>query len=391
MKIIYLVHARIPTEKAHGVQIMKMCEALADQIKIKKNGFTPDSKVELVVANRYNPDFKGIDSFDFYSIKENFTIRRLLVINFLCYRIPFAFIFELVLFSLIAFFYLLFQNGRIVVYTRGETLPFLKFLPKRFSIFWETHIMPKNFNRYRKILLKTKGAVVVTKHYYEELIKNNVFLPDKVLLAPDAVNMEQFSIKDSKTDIRKRFGLDNDKKIVLYTGKLSEWKGVYVLLKASKYLPSNIVVIFIGGMEESIRDFRATSNKLNTKNALILGYKPPKEIPYWLKAADILVLPNSGKGRISNFYTSPLKLFEYMASKRPIIASDLPCLRDILNKNNAVLVEPDNPKALAKSIEITLKKPDFCAKISGRAFKDVKKYSWQNRAGEVIRFIKRNL
>ena len=216
-------------------------------------------------------------------------------------------------------------------------------------------------------------------------------MPDKVLLAPDAVNMEQFSIKDSKTDIRKRFGLDNDKKIVLYTGKLSEWKGVYVLLKASKYLPSNIVVIFIGGMEESIRDFRATSNKLNTKNALILGYKPPKEIPYWLKAADILVLPNSGKGRISNFYTSPLKLFEYMASKRPIIASDLPCLRDILNKNNAVLVEPDNPKALAKSIEITLKKPDFCAKISGRAFKDVKKYSWQNRAGEVIRFIKRNL
>jgi glycosyltransferase involved in cell wall biosynthesis len=77
-----------------------------------------------------------------------------------------------------------------------------------------------------------------------------------------------------------------------------------------------------------------------------------------------------------------------MVSQRPIIASDLPSLREILNENNAILVESDNPKALAQGIEVALKKADFSAKIAEKAYQDVQKYTWQKRAKNILSFIK---
>ena len=123
-------------------------------------------------------------------------------------------------------------------------------------------------------------------------------------------------------------------------------------------------------------------------NILILGQKQYSEIPYYLKSADVLVLPNSGKSNISKEWTSPIKMFEYMASKKPIIASDLPSLREILNENNAVLVRSDDFKALVNGIKMALNNINFSAKISTQAFKDVKQYTWEKRANNIIRFIK---
>ena len=111
----------------------------------------------------------------------------------------------------------------------------------------------------------------------------------------------------------------------------------------------------------------------------VVGHKPYSEIPYWLKAADVLILPNSGKEEISKHWTSPLKLFEYMASKRPIIASDLPSLSDVLNESNALLIEPDNPERIAEAIKNVLKDSNFSVKISNQAFQDVQHYSWRKR------------
>ncbi|MCG2808867.1 MAG: glycosyltransferase, partial [Candidatus Portnoybacteria bacterium] len=123
-------------------------------------------------------------------------------------------------------------------------------------------------------------------------------------------------------------------------------------------------------------------------NILILGHRPYSEIPYYLKAADVLVLPNSGKEEISKSWTSPMKMFEYMASQRPIVASDLISLREILNENNAVLVEPDNSRALAEGIMSALKKDDFSAKILIEAWQNVQKYTWTERVKNILLFIK---
>ena len=80
-----------------------------------------------------------------------------------------------------------------------------------------------------------------------------------------------------------------------------------------------------------------------------------------------------------------------MASKRPIVASDLPSIREILNEGNAILVQPDNPQGLAEGIRKVLENKNLAEKISARAFRDVQNYTWQKRAENILEFISQNL
>src|SRR3989344_3082477 len=122
------------------------------------------------------------------------------------------------------------------------------------------------------------------------------------------------------------------------------------------------------------------------KNVLILGHKPHQEIPSYLKAADVLALPNSAKDKIY-LNTSPVKLFEYMASGCPIVASNLPSIAEVLNYQNSVLVNPDDAGDLARGIEKILNEPNLGQQLSKRALEDVKNYTWEHRAKKILLFI----
>ena len=98
------------------------------------------------------------------------------------------------------------------------------------------------------------------------------------------------------------------------------------------------------------------------------------------------MLPNSGKEKISSHYTSPLKLFEYMASGVPILASDLPSIREILNNDNAIFFNPDNSTDLTRKIERCINDNDFLDEISRESLQDVRQYSWILRARKIIDF-----
>ncbi len=88
-------------------------------------------------------------------------------------------------------------------------------------------------------------------------------------------------------------------------------------------------------------------------------------------------------------FTSPMKLFEYMAAKIPIVASDFPSMREILeNGKTAVLVESSNPKALAEGIEKILTDREFARRISEQAYEKVKNFSWEKRAEKIAVFLK---
>ena len=88
------------------------------------------------------------------------------------------------------------------------------------------------------------------------------------------------------------------------------------------------------------------------------------------------------------FYASPLKLFEYMASGRPIIASDLPALREILNDKNALFFEPGNADDLARAIKMLKQSQALGYHLSQQALSDVKEYTWDKRALKILDFIR---
>ncbi|MFH1575568.1 MAG: glycosyltransferase family 4 protein [Candidatus Nealsonbacteria bacterium] len=372
MKIIYIANARIPTEKAHGIQIMKMCEA-----------FALNNDVELILPMRFNPIKDG--PFFYYGVEKKFRIKKMPcfdLIRFHRYLGNFGLWLETVTFFFFLFFYLVFKKADIF-YTRDRLLLPLAIIKKNFV--FEAHTFPRNYFLYAVFLKKLKGIVTITQKLKESFMERG-FKQDNIFTAPDGVDLVKFDIKETKDECRKLLCLPNDKKIVLYTGHFYKWKGVEILIEASKLLPEDAKVYLVGGVAEDREKYEKLIQGIKQKIQMI-GHRPHQEMPYWLKAADALVLPNSGKEDISKYWTSPMKLFEYMASGRPIVASGLPSIKEILNADNAVLVRPDDSEDLARGIIEVLQNQSLSDKISEKALIDARQYSWAKRAQKIINFI----
>ena len=169
---------------------------------------------------------------------------------------------------------------------------------------------------------------------------------------------------------------------VVYAGHLYAWKGVDVLLDALGQL-GGVRGVIVGGYEKEpdLAGLRERAARLGiSERVTFTGLVPPPAVAAYLRAARVLVLPNPASA-ISTRFTSPLKLFEYMAAGRPIVASDLPSIREVLrHEENALLVEPGNPTALAAGVRRLLEDPALADRLAQAAMTDVQDYSWDRRA-----------
>ena len=367
MKFLYIANVRLPTERAHGLQIMKMC-----------GEFAKLADVELVLPRRLNP-IKD-DPFVYYGVNKNFKITRLPVLDLVKFG-RFGFWLESLIFSKIAALYLLFKKADII-YGRDEMpLYFLSFFKK--NIFWEAHQGQINFAA-RRLLKKAEGVIVISsglKDFYTGYGVES----EKIAVLPDATDPAFFDNSLSKESCRGKLGLPLEKRIVLYAGHLYGWKGVYVLLDSSRGFESDFLFVFIGGTANDIVNFNAQKGEL--KNVQVGGHVYPAQIPFWLKAADVLVLPNSAKEEISHSFTSPLKLFEYMASGTPIIASDLPSIREIVSENDVLFFKPDDAHDLADKIKYTFQNENEMRNRAMSAKQKVQSHTWSKRAENIFSFV----
>jgi glycosyltransferase involved in cell wall biosynthesis len=170
-----------------------------------------------------------------------------------------------------------------------------------------------------------------------------------------------------------------------YAGHLYPWKGVDLVVESVAALQDTRGLI-VGGHEKEpdLARVKAFAAELNCASRIALtGLIPPAEVAARLREADVLTLPNP-RSAISSEFTSPLKLFEYMASGRPIVASDLPSLREILrHEENALLVEPGNPQALVAAIQRIKDDPALGRRLAAQALADVAQFTWARRAARL--------
>jgi len=175
---------------------------------------------------------------------------------------------------------------------------------------------------------------------------------------------------------------DQQQGAVVYAGHLYAWKGVDVLLDALGQL-GGVRGVIVGGYEKEpdLARLRERAARLGISDRVTFtGLVPPSAVAAYLRAARVLVLPNPASA-ISTRFTSPLKLFEYMAAGRPIVASDLPSIREVLrHEENALLVEPGNPTALAAGVRRLLEDRALADRLARAAMTDVQDYSWDRRA-----------
>lgn len=382
MRLLYLVSQRLPTEKAYGRQIAKMCSKFAD---------FPNVDLELIYPTRHNLIKESF--FEYYGIKDNF---RISIITALDFYVP-SFL-EVLAFSIkniisaIVLTKTALSRDLDIIYSRDELpLYILSFFRK--NLVFEAHNLqrPRTF-MYNRFMKRGIKIIAITKSLKDDFVKTG-FSPEKILVASDGVDAEVLEKEEkSPADMKSArviLELPVDKKIVVYTGSLFRWKGVFTLADSAKLLP-DIMFIIVGGDERGDEaELGGHLAENHIENVKITGHiKSEETIRNHLASADVLVLPNTAKDIISAKYTSPLKLFSYMAARRPIVASNLASLREILNDSNSILVKPDDALALAEGIKMALTDSVLSLRIAQVAFEDVKKYSWQERVKKIINFIK---
>lgn len=372
MKLYYIVNARIPTEKAHGFQIGKMCSEFA------KAG----SEVELWVPRRANDI--GRDVFEFYGLERNFRIKKIFCLDFL--RLP---LFKKAAFYLQSFSFflsLIFKkfDKDALIYTRNPELVWLFGLKGR-KVIYDAHNWPQSKEKLFNFFLKRASAVICNSRGTEAEFEKNHF---RTLVAPNGVDLEAFLIKEGEEELRKNFGLPLDRKIAMYVGHLYGWKGVDTIIEAAALSKDEkLLFVLVGGTEDDLKKYRKIIEERSLRNISLLGRKDKGLIPKFLKCADILLLPNSGKSKESKAYTSPIKMFEYLAAGKPIIASDLPSLREILDERNCFFVKPDSPDQLLERINFIVNNDRAADAAAKEALESAKEYSWEKRAGKILDFM----
>ncbi len=366
MRICYIAFNRLPTEKAHGLQIVKTCEALADL----------GAQVDLVYPLRKNPITD--DVYAYYGAKRNFSITPIPILDFVSLGFV-GYFFSLVMFSERAHFRKEFWNAD-AIYSR-DAFVLVQFVLLGRPLVFEVHQEPSIL---RTFVAKRAKNVVVISHALKQEYRRAGVPESRIIVAPDAVDLEIFHVRESKEEAKVRCGLPINVPVVLYAGHLYERKGAYKLAEALSRM-SSVLGVFVGGVSVDVERFKAQWG--NASSIRILGHKPPADIPHFLRAADVLVIPNSSKDTDSSLYTSPMKLFEYMASGTPIVASRVPSILEVVGEDGVVFAEPDDSVSLEKAILNVLSEREVSPRAL-RAREIVNSFTWRRRAERILRSIR---
>ncbi len=383
-KLIYITNTRIPSEKANAYQSMQMCFSFAKKI----------ADVEMWVPKARNTaELEQIkDYYKFYDIENNFLIKKFYQFDSKLLKYCNEFLWantKSVIFAINVIINLLkIKNQKIVIYTRDwYFLKIYNFCKKiglfNFSIYYEAH---KFSNNLVDSLKNVNGLIVVTKHlkdiYQGKKVQN-------ILVEHDGVDLKTFKLT-TEIKAKKLLSLDEKTKYLVYIGRfqtLGKEKGIPEIIKSLQYIDDKVKVLFVGGPLINISSYYSIAKNygIDHDRLIFIDRQPVSELYKYTSASAALLMPFPNTKHYS-YFMSPMKMFEYMSSVRPIIASNLPSICEILtNEKNSILCEPSNSEDLAEKINFVLN--NDCSKLAQQAYVDVQNFTWDNRAKRILEFI----
>ncbi len=232
-----------------------------------------------------------------------------------------------------------------------------------------------------------KGLITISTTLKEEFIKMGI-AEEKILVLEDAVELDKYnSIKKSKIELKKLLNLPTNKKIIMYTGSIIEGRGIDTILDSANFLEDkNLIFYIIGGSAKDIKKWEYYKKRKKKEiEVKFLEFIENRKIPLYHKAADILLAPYSIKCSTVD-WMSPIKLFEYMASKVPIIASDVKRIKEICKNHECLFFNHDNPHDLAKKIKEIISNEDLRRILIENSYNSVKNYTYKKRCQKIIDF-----
>ena len=207
-------------------------------------------------------------------------------------------------------------------------------------------------------------------------------LAQRCIVAHDAVDMERFHHLPRVPTARAAIGVP-EQFTAGYAGSFYSGKGIELIVRLAPLMP-HVRFLLMGGDAATIAGIKADLSFGATTNIAFAGFVDNARLPVYLAACDILLMPyqrkvaGSGGGNVAK-YMSPLKLFEYMAAERLIIASDLPVLREVLTADNSVLCPPDDPAMWEQAIRQAIDDVEWRETHARNARRDVESHTWRRR------------
>lgn len=214
------------------------------------------------------------------------------------------------------------------------------------------------------------GVIAVSTKNMVEASELGIIDKSKTKVFPNGANLELFT-KLNKKDCRKKLGLPLDAFIIICVGQFIERKGQRRILEALDILnKEDIKTIFIGKGSD---DFEHSS-------IIYKGTVLNTELPFYLNAADLFVLPTQKEGCCN-------AIIEALACGLPIISSDLPFNHDVLNDKNSILVAPNSIEEIAQGIERVYSMPELAKELAEQSYAQGQKLSIKSRSMSILNFI----
>jgi glycosyltransferase involved in cell wall biosynthesis len=385
MKLFYLANIRLPTEKAHGLQIMHNCEAFA----------AAGAHVTLFAARRINtPALRRVsDPWSYYGVERTFSIRRVPCLDLFPWLEPFSarltFVIQALTYTLMLWVWMCFRQADVYYSRDVLTLLALSLIKPRRTLAYEAHQRARSRlgRLMQRMCVRRVGTVIAVTGALAAALES--LAARRVIAAHDGFRAERFAGVPDRATARQALGLPADAFLVGYVGRLHTMqmsKGVDTLVEAIARADRAMSICLVGGPAAMADSLRARWLALGLPAASFLspGEVDPASVPAYLAAFDVCAMPFPWTPHFA-YDASPLKLFEYMAVGAAIIASDLPAVAEVVQDGkSALLVPPGDVEALAAALGRLHGDPALRVRLGAAARAEAAHYTWEARARRIL-------
>jgi glycosyltransferase involved in cell wall biosynthesis len=238
---------------------------------------------------------------------------------------------------------------------------------------------------FERHICRTASRVIVVSTPLKKFLVSIGVPEERIIVMPNGTDPEAFHPNLDGHEIRRQYGLE-DKMVIGFTGILRPWHGLDLLIQAFEEVAStrkdlHLLIVGDGPIRPELE--RMLVERELSGKVTITGRQPHERVRFFVAAMDIAVSPRA------TFYASPMKLLEYMAMGKAIVAPDMENIRDILrHEENGLLFRAEDVGALAKSLEGLIKDATLRAALGSTARRDIEaERTWLHNAQGVMRLI----
>lgn len=273
---------------------------------------------------------------------------------------------------------------------------FLLFLRRifflRYHVCFDWHMFSESW-KDKYVARHADLHVTTTEHLKNQIVENFEIDDKKIFVAYGGVDESLFSFRQEKEKLRHKLSLPLDKTLVGYVGffkTLGMSKGIDVMIHSLSYLSDEYILVCVGGKEHEISFYTTLAEELGVSEKCIFrGVLPQEDIIVYEQALDMLAIPYPRQPHFEK-YGFPMKTYEYMLSRNPIVYSDLFILHEVL-RSFAFSFKADDPEDFARVIQYIDKHENERQEKIDLAEKMALELTWSKKSGAIITFIKHNL